>query len=190
MMSTLRTKASREASWGGQQLPPSSPCYFPSDLWYVTLYFCVGTSAAQICWLIGRVRSQAFSHLLPQISLPLWQVSPHGSPGEMLLRRNLFPAQWLSFLGTATHLPPLNNDLVSTLECGIGKRRWPELKLRNKKEQMNWFGDVLLMLFPSISLLFLQALCSYFSVSAASHMDKIQLAKMYACSKEDLPFNL
>lgn len=46
------------------------------------------------------------------------------------------------------------------------------------------------MLLPSISLLFFQALCSYFSVSAASHMDKIQLAKMYACSKEDLPFNL
>lgn len=55
---------------------------------------------------------------------------------------------------------------------------------------MNQFGDVLLMLLPSISLLFFQALCSYFSVSAASHMDKIQPAKMYACSKEDLPFNL
>lgn len=55
---------------------------------------------------------------------------------------------------------------------------------------MNRFWDVLLMLLASISLLFFQALCSYFSESAASHMDKIQLAKMYVCSKEDLPFNL
>lgn len=55
---------------------------------------------------------------------------------------------------------------------------------------MNRFWDVLLMLLPSISLLFFQALFSYFSVSAASHMEKIQLAKMYACSKEDLPSNL
>jgi len=62
-------------------------------------------------------------------------------------------------------------------------------QMKEKKEQMNQFGDVLLMLLPSVSLLFFQALCSYFSVSAASHMVKIHLAKMYACSKEDLPFN-
>lgn len=63
-------------------------------------------------------------------------------------------------------------------------------QMKEKKYDMNQFGDVLLMLSPSISPLFFQALGSYFNVSAASHMVKIQLAKMYACSKEDLPFNL
>lgn len=61
------------------------PLLFSQWLWCVTLYFCAGTSAAQIYWSVGRTRSQGSSYLLPQISLPLRQVSPHGSPGEMLL---------------------------------------------------------------------------------------------------------
>lgn len=41
-------------------------------------------------------------------------------------------AQWLPFFGTAPCPPPLNNDLVSKVECVIGKRRWPELKWRRR----------------------------------------------------------
>jgi len=37
-------------------------------------------------------------------------------------------AQRLSFLGAAPCPPPLNNDLLSEVECVTGKRRWPELK--------------------------------------------------------------
>lgn len=127
-----------------------------------------------------------------RLQLPVAPNLPALAGGHMAALERCFCslAHRLLFLGTAPCPPPLKNDLVSEVECVIEKRRWPELKWRRKKEQMNQFWDVLLMLLPSISPLFFQALCSYFGMSAASHMVKIQLAKMYAYSKEDLPFNL
>lgn len=89
----------------------------------VFLCGCISCTNMLVGWH-GRARTQGSSYLLPQISLPSWQVSSLAA----LEKCSCFLAQGLPFLGAATRPPPLNDDLVSTVECVIGKRRWPELK--------------------------------------------------------------
>lgn len=100
MMGTLRTKASREASWGGQQLSPSSPCSLPSDLWCVTSYFSVGTSAAQKCRLVGMAGQGAKASITccPTFPCPCGRWAPMAA----LEKSSCCLAQPLPFLGAAT----------------------------------------------------------------------------------------
>lgn len=72
MMGALTTKASREVSWSGQQLPPASLCSFPNGLWCVRLHFYVGTSAAQIGSLVGTAgrRVKASVTCCPKLTCP------------------------------------------------------------------------------------------------------------------------
>ena len=65
-------KSKRRGELGWETAASCLPLLFSRWLWCVTLYFYVGTSAAQTCTLVGngRARSQGFSYLLLQTYLP------------------------------------------------------------------------------------------------------------------------
>lgn len=158
-LSEKNPRAKWQALWGQKQteteagvgnsclLPPSA--LFPEIVMCDIVFLCGYISCTHILvgWQDKESRLQlpvAPNFPALEVGKPPWQ--PWRNAPASLHKDCPFWAQ--------LHPLPLKSGLVSTVEWGIGKRRWPELKWRNKKEQMDQFWDVLLMLLPSLSLLF------------------------------------